>query len=182
MKLEEETCWRTNLMLGDEEQRVQQRDLLFRRRTSFEENVLNNHLQNMKRVLQDTGLELAQTILPSSDKPFSSVREEKRIDLIDSNNFLSEFEKWEISELVLTNQENFSIFLRLATAFLENKEELVYLLAKIIQYVSKEIVCAPHQRKKPCPEQLIEAHRLKVVENVLTQENIRVMAPDFFSN
>lgn len=77
-------------MLGDEEERVQQRDLLFRRRTSFEENLLNDHLQLMKRILQDTGLEIASTSLPLNDKLFAAVRESKSVELIDSNSYLSE--------------------------------------------------------------------------------------------
>lgn len=85
-------------------------------------------------------------------------------------------------ELVLGNQENFSILLRLSAVFLENREELAYLLCKILQYVSTEVPCTPHNRKKPKPEQLIEAHRLRVVEAVLNQQNVRVITPDFFSN
>jgi hypothetical protein len=38
-------------MLDEEEERVHERDLSFRRRTSFEENLVNDHLQLMKRVL-----------------------------------------------------------------------------------------------------------------------------------
>lgn len=51
LHLEDETCWKTNLMLDEEEERVQQRDLNFRRRTSFEENLVNDYLQLMKDVL-----------------------------------------------------------------------------------------------------------------------------------
>lgn len=51
LELEAETCWRTNLMLGEEEERVQERDRSFHRRTSFEENLVNDHLRHMQRVL-----------------------------------------------------------------------------------------------------------------------------------
>lgn len=104
------------------------------------------------------------------------------MDAVDSNSYLLEEEKWQLRELILGSQENFSIVLRLSYVFLENKEELVYLLCKIIQYVSKEVPCSPHQRKKPNPESIIEAHKLRLVEALLLQENVKVMSPEFFSN
>jgi hypothetical protein len=104
------------------------------------------------------------------------------VEVVESNSYLLEEEKWQMRELILGNQENFSIVVRLSTVFLENREELAYLLCKIIQYVSGEIPCSPHHRKKPNPESIIEGHKLRLVEAVLLQENIRVMSPEFFSN
>jgi hypothetical protein len=169
-------------MLGEEEERVQERDRSFHRRTSFEENLVNDHLRLMKRVLEETGLQLSGTSLPATDKPFAAIREAGTLEAVDGNSYLLEEEKWQLRELVLANQENFSILMRLSAVFLENREELAYLLCKILQYVSTEVPCSPHQRKKPSPEQLIEAHKLRVVSAVLNQENVRVVGPDFFSN
>lgn len=53
--------------------------------------------------------------------------------------------------------------MRLTAIFEENKEELTYLLCKILHYFSTQVQCAPHQRKKPKPEAVLEAHKMKLV-------------------
>lgn len=63
----------------------------------------------------------------------------------------------------MNSQENFSILMRLTAIFEENKEELTYLLCKILHYFSTQVQCAPHQRKKPKPEAVLEAHKMKLV-------------------
>lgn len=69
--MEEETCWRTNLLIESEVSRVDERNQLFKKRTSFEENLVNDHLTTMKTVLEQTGLKVSLAILPSNDKQFA---------------------------------------------------------------------------------------------------------------
>lgn len=69
--MEEETCWRTNLLIESEVARVDERNQAFKKRTSFEENLVNDHLATMQRVLEQTGLKVSSAILPSNDRQFA---------------------------------------------------------------------------------------------------------------
>jgi hypothetical protein len=65
-----------------------QRNNSFHRRTSFEENLLNDHLNSMKNALLDTGLQIKPVPLPSNDSPFAAVREKGNIGAIEENCYL----------------------------------------------------------------------------------------------
>lgn len=83
---------------------------------------------------------------------------------------------------MLANQENFSILMRFDLVLEENKEELVYLLAKLVHYCSSSVPSYAHQRVKPSIHSLFATHRLKVAEFLLNQPLVKLMAPLFFSN
>lgn len=82
----------------------------------------------------------------------------------------------------MANQENFSILMRFTLVLEENKEELVYLLAKLIHYCSSSVQNYAHQRFKPNIHALFTTHRLKLTEFLLSQPLVKLMAPLFFSN
>lgn len=84
--------------------------------------------------------------------------------------------------MVLGNQENFSILMRFSLILDENKEELIYLLAKIIHYCSTSVDCHAHQRIKPNISLLFSTHRLKLTDFLLNQPLVKLIAPLFFSN
>lgn len=44
----------------------------------------------MKRVLEQTGLQVSTANLPSNDKQFAEIKESKEIEVIDCNTYLSE--------------------------------------------------------------------------------------------
>jgi hypothetical protein len=90
-------------MLPSEVARVQERSRLFRKRTSFEDSLLNEHIQAMLKALQSTEV-VTNGPLPANDKPFEAIRESKQLDLLSSNYYLTEEEKWEITECTLGNQ------------------------------------------------------------------------------
>ena len=83
---------------------------------------------------------------------------------------------------MLANQENFSILMRFTLVLEENKEELVYLLAKIIHYCSSLVESHAHQRIKPNIHALFSTHRLKLTDFLLNQPLVKIIAPLFFSN
>lgn len=91
-------------MLREEEERVDERNKIFRRRTSFEDNLINEHIKLMLRTVRETDLQLIPIDLPNNDAIFAPLKEAKQIEDIDSNIYLTEEEKWELTGLVLTNQ------------------------------------------------------------------------------
>ena len=60
----------------------------FARRTSFEENILNQHLNQMKKVLLDTGLQIKPLPIPPNDASFTAERENGMIAVIEKNSYL----------------------------------------------------------------------------------------------
>lgn len=94
------TFWKTNLMLPSEQQRVKEREEQFTKRTSFEENLVNHYLVEMKEIIKKTGLQVGEQ-LPSRDHVFEGVRESKNIGAIEENCYFNEEEKWEITKLIL---------------------------------------------------------------------------------
>jgi hypothetical protein len=67
--------------------------------------------------------------------------------------------------------------------FLENREELIYLLSHILNFVSGSIVAKNGlQNKKETLKDIINNNRLKLIDAILNQSNIKNISPVFFSN
>ena len=103
-KSEGVTCWKTNLMLRDEVARVKERGKDFKRRTSFEDNLINQHVEQMLKAVRSTDLKMRQIELPKSDWKFLKLRTTKQIEDINSNSYLTEDQKWEFTGCILENQ------------------------------------------------------------------------------
>lgn len=58
----------------------------------------------MRRILTLTGLEVGMEELPQSDKQLAEHKELKKIEVIEGNGYLTEEEKWELTEMFLNNQ------------------------------------------------------------------------------
>ena len=134
----EYTSWKTNMMLPEEQARVEEREQEFTRRTSFEENLVNQHIQKMNDLILETGLQ-TKGALPNSDRAFEGVRESRHIVEIEENCYWTGEERWGVTGDVLENQENFSIFMRLSSVLLESKQELVYILGSILSYTTQHV-------------------------------------------
>ena len=142
--------------------------------------MLNRHLSAMKKVILQTGLDMRPG-LPNNDFLFEEVLETKRVGEIEENCYLSEEEKWELSGVILTNQENFSIFLRLSSVFEENKAELAYILARILHYSTQEI-SKENPYKSIEMESIMETHILGLINQIVGSQLVQAISPVFFSN
>ena len=70
--LDDATCWKPNLMLPSEQVKKEDHLQLFRKRTSFEDNLINQHIGNMLKILKNTQLATLPT-LPNNDSAFSQI-------------------------------------------------------------------------------------------------------------
>ena len=77
-------------MLPAEQERAKQRSQLFRKRTSFEDNIINEHIRQMLKAVQLTDLQLKNVALPTDDHTFEVIRTTRAIPAISHNNYLTE--------------------------------------------------------------------------------------------
>ena len=91
-------------MLPHEQARVEERGLIFKKRTSFEDTLILDHLKEMIKGVQSTDLKLNANLLPKNDHSFEPIRTTKYIENVSTNTYLTEDEKWQITNCILTNQ------------------------------------------------------------------------------
>ena len=93
----------------------------------------------MLKGVQSTDLKVNAHLLPKNDHAFEHVRSSKFIEEVNTNTYHTEDEKWQITNAILTNQENFTIFFRILATLEQHKTELCYLLGQILSYTTSEM-------------------------------------------
>lgn len=78
-------------MLKEEQERVRERSEIFRRRTSFEDNLINEHIASMVKAIVNTDLKIKSIPLPTNDYSFHLIKASQEIPEISSNFYLTEF-------------------------------------------------------------------------------------------
>ena len=77
--------------------------------------------------------------------------------------------------------KNFSIFMRLSSVLEESKQELVYILARILSYTSQQV-----EKKQShhfvSVEGLVEEHRLMLMDQIVGNALVQDISPVFFSS
>ena len=124
----------------------------------------------MLKFLIGTDLKVNSVESAKNDSGFVHIRESKHVEAIEGNTYFTEEEKWELTQSILKNQDNFSIFMRLNSVFEENKEELVYVLTKILRFCTVELNVK--ERYNTTQEQIVEImnqNKLKLMDDLMNQ-------------
>lgn len=73
--------------------------------------------------------------------------------------------------------------MRIASTLEEHKSELCYLLSQILTFVSAEMnLKIKHNTSQDGILELMDKHRLALVNRIINQENIKLINPFFFDN
>jgi len=115
-----ESKWKTNLFISDEIERVEKRDQGYRKNTSFENKIVNDHIKVMIETVSEVEgnsniwdcKNVCNNISREESIMKGGIVKDKVQELIDSNTYLAEDEKSDFAKMFCDNYDNYQILIK----------------------------------------------------------------------